>query len=492
MRQMAVPCLSGLLFAATAFGRPDAVGSMRPCPAPPDLKASDCLGSAVVADGDQVMASARGRDAGGNRSGGVARWTREERAWIFDTWIDSPRPAAGQEFGQALSLKGSTLVVGAPLDSYRGSNSGSAWVLAPAASNAWTAKADLVPSTPEPGERFGMTVATNGQRVVVSAPHATVGGASRAGRVLVYEPSGSNFASPVILTAPTPVADALFGESLACDGSWVIVGCPSDDGASPNSGSVLAFRKTPVGWVLSQQIGPPAASPEARFGQSLALEGNRLWISEPRSSAGGSVHLYTYSGSRFNLVGTVNAPPFSEEPEFGWSVAASGTRMMVGAPRRVVNGVSSGVAMLVEAATVPVQMSAEIMPLSPGDVDLTSTAVAIKDSVMAFGAPGRSECAFASGAVYAADLQFDCDTDGVPDALSIARGDGDQDGDGLPNACDCIGDLDGDRLVSTADLSLLLLDFDSTGWPLPADLDENGFVDTGDLALLLLYFDPCP
>jgi hypothetical protein len=446
----------------------------------------------LAADTDQLLAAARGRDAAGNRAGGIARWIREDRAWVFDSWIESPRPAAGQEFGHALSLRGSTLVVGAPLDSFRGSNSGSAWVLAPSAGNGWTARADLVASTPEPGERFGMTVATNGQRVAISAPHATVGGAPRAGRVLVYEPAGNGFASPVTLTAPIPAVDALFGESLACEGSWVIVGCPSDDSVSPNSGVVLAFRKTPVGWVLSQQLRAPAASAEARFGQSLALEGNRLWISEPRSGAGGSAHLYVYSGSRFNLVGTVNAPEDSSEPEFAWSIACSGTRALWGTPRGSVDGVSSGVATLVEAAAFPVQTIAETIPLNPGDVDLTGAAVAIKGSVIAFGAPGRSERAFASGAVYAADLQFDCDADGVPDALAIGRGDGDQDGDGLPNACDCIGDLDGDRLVSTADLALLLLDFDSTGWPLPSDLDENGLVDTGDLALLLLFFDPCP
>ena len=50
-----------------------------------------------------------------------------------------------------------------------------------------------------------------------------------------------------------------------------------------------------------------------------------------------------------------------------------------------------------------------------------------------------------------------------------------------------LGDLDGDDVVSNADIGLLLLDFG----PCPgcaSDLDGNGEVDSGDIAFLLLLF----
>ena len=51
------------------------------------------------------------------------------------------------------------------------------------------------------------------------------------------------------------------------------------------------------------------------------------------------------------------------------------------------------------------------------------------------------------------------------------------------------GDLDGDGLVGTSDISLLLLDFGPCpGLPCPSDLDGSGEVDTGDISLLLLLF----
>lgn len=51
------------------------------------------------------------------------------------------------------------------------------------------------------------------------------------------------------------------------------------------------------------------------------------------------------------------------------------------------------------------------------------------------------------------------------------------------------GDLDGDGLVGTSDISILLLDFGPCpGLPCPSDVDGSGEVDPGDISLLLLLF----
>ena len=52
------------------------------------------------------------------------------------------------------------------------------------------------------------------------------------------------------------------------------------------------------------------------------------------------------------------------------------------------------------------------------------------------------------------------------------------------------GDLDGDGVVGTADLALLLLDFGPCypQAPCPSDLDGDGQVGTGDISFLLLLF----
>jgi hypothetical protein len=65
----------------------------------------------------------------------------------------------------------------------------------------------------------------------------------------------------------------------------------------------------------------------------------------------------------------------------------------------------------------------------------------------------------------------------------------DGDGDGQADDCACLGDLDGDGLVSTSDLLMLLGAWGDAGGP--ADLDGDGLVSTSDLLLLLGAWGDC-
>ena len=72
---------------------------------------------------------------------------------------------------------------------------------------------------------------------------------------------------------------------------------------------------------------------------------------------------------------------------------------------------------------------------------------------------------------------------------------GDEDGNFIPDACDipCIGNLNGDDLVNSEDLGLLLAAW-ATECPkgCPEDINEDGLVDSADLGLVLGYWGPCP
>jgi hypothetical protein len=88
-------------------------------------------------------------------------------------------------------------------------------------------------------------------------------------------------------------------------------------------------------------------------------------------------------------------------------------------------------------------------------------------------------------AVLVWDSFEDCDEDGLPDALEIAREPSlDSDGDGELDACRAPSpDLNGDGVVNGDDLGLLLAAWGAgTG---PADLNLDGAVDGNDLGLLL-------
>ena len=82
----------------------------------------------------------------------------------------------------------------------------------------------------------------------------------------------------------------------------------------------------------------------------------------------------------------------------------------------------------------------------------------------------------------------DCNCNGVPDADDIARGRSDDvNGNGVPDECETLGDLDGDGDVDATDLILLLGAWGACGdcEDCPADLDGDCAVGTGDLIVLL-------
>ena len=86
-------------------------------------------------------------------------------------------------------------------------------------------------------------------------------------------------------------------------------------------------------------------------------------------------------------------------------------------------------------------------------------------------------------AVFVWDSFDDCDGDGAPDALEIARDPSlDADRDGALDGCGT-ADLNGDGHVDAADLAALLARFGSAG-PI-GDLDGSGLVDAADLTILL-------
>lgn len=83
---------------------------------------------------------------------------------------------------------------------------------------------------------------------------------------------------------------------------------------------------------------------------------------------------------------------------------------------------------------------------------------------------------------------YDCNGNGVGDATDIADGTStDLDGNGIPDDCECVADLNGDQTVSLSDLGTLLSEFGCAA-NCTADLDHDGDVDLSDLGIMLARF----
>jgi hypothetical protein len=98
-----------------------------------------------------------------------------------------------------------------------------------------------------------------------------------------------------------------------------------------------------------------------------------------------------------------------------------------------------------------------------------------------------------SGVTFATGSAMDCNMNGVADVCDIAYGpSSDDNGDGIPDECQCRADVDDSGTVDTGDLVLLLASWGPCApGQCPTDINFDRTVDTADLVLLLAAWGPC-
>ena len=108
------------------------------------------------------------------------------------------------------------------------------------------------------GDEFGWAVDIDGDRMVASAPFAEVGGIDRAGKVYVYARGEDGvWVLRDVVTSPAPEVGGAFGDSLALNGNRLAVGESDRVSGLQEPGRVWVFERGDSGWL---QLGGPIAA----------------------------------------------------------------------------------------------------------------------------------------------------------------------------------------------------------------------------------------
>ena len=110
-----------------------------------------------------------------------------------------------------------------------------------------------------PGDAFGSAVAASATTVVVGSPGSDGDGEvplQDAGEVIVYARSGNQLTLQTRLTAPSPRAGDRFGATVALDGDFLIVGAPGTDAILDREGAIYLFARQGGAWTLITPAGP--------------------------------------------------------------------------------------------------------------------------------------------------------------------------------------------------------------------------------------------
>jgi Ca2+-binding RTX toxin-like protein len=181
-------------------------------------------------------------------------------------------------------------------------------------------------------------IATGGGNVLLGVANRDAG-AVDAGAVDVYTEAGAFVRT---LTAPTAVAAARFGSSVAVVGNHAVVGAPGT-----GSGTVYVFDLTTG--ALVQTITAPGAAPGDKFGSSVAAVGVFVAVGAPGrtvDAAPGAGAAYLFDPETGALLQTFRNPTPQPNDEFGTALAAVGGNLLVGAPGDDSAGADAGAAYL--------------------------------------------------------------------------------------------------------------------------------------------------
>ncbi len=190
------------------------------------------------------------------------------------------------------------------------------------------------------GDRVGTSLAVGGATLVVGAPFDNVGANGDQGAAYVYVLTGNAWVLQARLLASDGAAGDQFGQSVAVDGDTIIVGAPYDDvGGIVDQGSAYVFVRSGTTWTEQQRLTVAGAAVDM-FGWSVAVSGDRVLVGAPLDDVGasenqGTAFSFTRSHGVWSLEDTFKGGGAQERN--GYSVALSGTVAAIGAPMATAN-----------------------------------------------------------------------------------------------------------------------------------------------------------
>lgn len=139
------------------------------------------------------------------------------------------------------------------------------------------------------GLQLMVPVAVSGSTAVVGARGDSIGSTSFGfqGAAYVFNRQGGSWVEVQKLTASDGTAGDSFGWSVAFSGSTIVVGAPFDDiSGLIDHGSAYVFNHQGGGWIETQKLIVSDVTAEAHFGFSVAVSGSTIVLGAPEDILG--------------------------------------------------------------------------------------------------------------------------------------------------------------------------------------------------------------
>jgi uncharacterized delta-60 repeat protein len=426
---------------------------------------NEVFGRYVAVDGNTaVFAEPLGRLTGiaGSGGGSFPNVRVLKRDPLTNTWGD-PVLLANLSAVSSISISADTIAVG---DTSGNAGKGRVSIYV-RSSNSWSLQQLInAPAAADSDDGFGMSVALDGDRLIVGAPaedssatgingDQSDNSSINSGAAYIYQRTGTAWTLDAYLKSAVNGKDA-FGVSVAISGDTVVVGASTesssartvngdqDDNSMSAAGAAYVFTVNEGTW--SQQAYLKATNTDRldNFGESVGISGNTIVVGSPRDSSGsggvngnpfdnnlansGAAHVFVRSGSDWSHQAYLKASNPDSFDNLGSRVSIFGDAIVVGVPLEDssasgVNGLqfsntstSAGAAYVFKRSDDHWVQHAYLKASNTGAGDQFGSAVAVSGDRVVVGAPfedsssrglngdGSDNSASNSGAAYIFDI----------------------------------------------------------------------------------------
>ncbi len=212
-------------------------------------------------------------------------------------------------------------------------------VLAPAA-QAQLSESQIAPADVMDDDFFGESIAIDGNRLVVGVRTADIGNLENPGAAYVFERIDGQWQEVQKLTASSRSQQDFFGESVALEGDWLFIGAMGNDDEEQDGGAVYVFKRNDGQWEQEQILYPDDRQDFHGFGWEIALQGDRVLVGAPLdeevATQAGAVYMFERDERSDEWEQTQKILPQNIFPDvasfFGTTMGLDGEHLIVGSP----------------------------------------------------------------------------------------------------------------------------------------------------------------
>lgn len=300
-----------------------------------DGAADDNFGHAIALSGDTAAIGVPQDDIGNQTDQGSVYVYRNLGAagWALQAKLVAADGAAADRFGESIALEGNLLLIGASIADGDQVNQGSAYLYA-LGGNGWQLQKKLQANDGASNDYFGRSVAISGDTVIIGAAGDDIGSQPDRGSAYVYRRAGANWFEQAKLVADDGTTADGFGNALAASGDTLFVGAERDDVAGRlDQGSVYAFHRTGSIWTQQLRLSSGDGAALDLFGFSIAISADTAIIGAPGQLAGrGGAYIFVRNGGSWAYQAKLVAQDGKSSDYFGRAVAIHDNTVIVGAP----------------------------------------------------------------------------------------------------------------------------------------------------------------